>query len=296
MDLRQLRYFVAVTECGSISSAAVVLHVAPSAISRQMHRLEEHVGGALLKRSASGVELTDSGFVLLERARFILSEIESTTNDISTFSRGMRGTVRLAASASVGRTLYVPLVQRFHVLYPQVQLALAESTTDEMLRSLATGTLDLGIVSEPEPQENLVLTPLMREDTVLMCPVGHPLCKRKSIPARDLPEMPIITASGLRRIFEERYGALRPKIQIDGGSSTAELTRSGVGYAVIPQSALKTSDIWHGLQGIPIRGLGITRMLASVKGRPVSLPARALRSAVEELMAQRVAEKLFLPA
>lgn len=295
MDLRQLRYFVAVADSGSISAAAVVLHIAQSAVSRQMLRLEDQVGGALFRRSIAGVELTDSGHLLLERARFILREVESATSDVATFSRGMRGTVRVAAPASAGRVLYVPLVKRFHAQYPQVQLELSEGTTDEMLRSLAIGTLDLGLVTEVEPRDDIVLQPLLREEAVLLCPVGHPLCKRKSIAARDLPQMPIIIAPGLRRIYEERYGALRPIVQIHSGNPAAELTRLGVGHAVVPRSALGTSDVWRGLQGIPVRGLETTRMLAWSKGRPASLATRALRVAVEELVSQGIAEKVFLP-
>ncbi|MBR1159464.1 LysR family transcriptional regulator [Bradyrhizobium elkanii] len=295
MDLRQLRYFVSVADSGSISAAAVILHVAQSAVSRQILRLEDEVGGVLFQRSITGVELTETGHVLLERARFILREIESATNDVSTYSRGMRGTVRMAAPASAGRVLYVPLVQRFHAQFPQVQLELSEGTTDEMLRSLAAGTLDLGLVTEVDPREDVMLKPLLREEAVLLAPVGNPLSKRKSIVARDLPKLPIIIAPGLRRIFEERYGALRPVVQIHSSNPAAELTRSGVGYAVVPKSALSTPDVWRGLQGVPVRGLNTTRMMAWGKGRPASLAARALRAAVEQLVCQRIEEKIFLP-
>lgn len=295
MDLRQLRYFVAVADSGSISAAALVLHVAQSAVSRQMLRLEDQVGGVLLQRSVAGVELTESGHMLLERARFILREIESATNDVSTFSSGMRGTVRMAAPASAGRVLYVPLVQRFHAQFPHVQLELAEGTTDEMLRSLAVGTLDLALVTDAAPREDIVLKPILREETVLMTPVGSPLSKRKSINARDLSQMPVIVAPGLRRIFEQRYGALRPIVQIHSSGPAAELTRSSVGCAVVPKSALSTPEAWRGLHGVPVRGLNVTRMLAWSKGRPASLAARAFRTAVEELVCQRIQEKMFLP-
>jgi DNA-binding transcriptional LysR family regulator len=256
-----------------------------------MLRLEEEVGGVLFQRSIAGVKLTESGHLLLERARFILGEIESATNDVSTFSRGMRGTVRMAAPASAGRALYVPLVQRFHAQFPQVQIELSDSTTDEMLRSLAAGTLDLGLVTEADAREDVMVKPVWREEAVLLAPVGNPICKRKSIAARDLPQMPIIISPGLRRIFEDRYGALRPIVQIHSSNPAAELTRSGVGYAVVPKSALSTC----GLQGVPVRGLNITRMIAWGKGRPASLAARALRAEVEQLVCQRIEEKMFLP-
>jgi LysR family nitrogen assimilation transcriptional regulator len=295
MDLRQLRYFVTVADCGSISAAAAVLHVAQSAVSRQMLRLEDQVGGVLFQRSVAGVELTDSGHLLLERARFILREVESATNDVSTFSRGMRGTVRMASPASAGRVLYVPLVRRFHAQFPQVQLELAEGTTDEILHSVVIGTIDLGLVTEVGSRDDVVVKPILREETVLVSPVGSPVSKRKSIAARDLAKLPVINAPGLRRVFQQRHGTLNPIVQIHSSAPAAELTRSGVGYAVIPKSALSTSDVWRGLQGVPVRGLDITRMLVWGKGRPASLAARAFRDAVEELIQQGIQEKMFLP-
>lgn len=295
MDLRQLRYFVAVADSGSISAAAVTLNVAQSAVSRQMLRLEDEVGGLLFQRSIAGTELTESGQLLLERARFILREIESATIDVSTFSREMRGTVRMAAPASAGRVLYVPLIERFYAQFPRVQLELAESTTDEMLRSLVTGGLDLGLVTDADPRGDVVLKPILREETVLLSPVGDPLSKRRSIAARDLAQMPIIIAPGMRRIFEKRYGTLHPIVQIHSSGPAAELTRSGVGYAVVPKSALGTPDMWHGLKGVPVGGFEIVRMLAWAKGRPASLAARAFRTAIEDLVSQNIAKKMFLP-
>jgi LysR family nitrogen assimilation transcriptional regulator len=293
MDLRQLRYFVTVAESGSISAAALLLHVAQSAVSRQMKTLEEDVGGELFHRSVAGVSLTDSGAMLLERARFILREVESAANDVSTFSRGMRGVVRMAAPASVGRALYVPAVPAFHQQYPQVQLELSESPTDDVLHRLLTGTLDVGIVSNPTAQENLVFEPLVQEETVLLCPPGSPLAKRRSIAAAKLRSEPIIISAGLRRIYAERYGDFRPSVQIDGGGATERLTLAGVGYAVFPRSTISTSDVLTNLIAVPIDGFEIRRMVATARGRPASLAVRAFRAAIQEQFERSVAEGVF---
>jgi LysR family nitrogen assimilation transcriptional regulator len=293
MDLRQLRYFVTVAESGSISAAAQLLHVAQSAISRQMKTLEEDVGGELFRRSVAGVALTDSGTMLLERARFILREVESAANDVSTFSQGMRGVVRMAAPASVGRALYVPTVPQFRKQYPHVQLELSESPTDDVLHRLLTGTLDLGIVSNPGAQENLTFTPLIQEETVLLCPPGSPLSRRRSVAAARLRSEPIIISAGLRRIYAERYGDFRPAVQIDGGGATVRLTMAGAGYAVFPRSTISTSDVLANLVAVPIDGFDISRMMAAAKGRPASLAVRAFRAAIEAQFARCVADGVF---
>jgi DNA-binding transcriptional LysR family regulator len=293
MDLRRLRYFVTVAESGSISAAAVLLHVAQSAVSRQMKTLEEDVGGELFHRSVAGVALTDSGAMLLERARFILREVESAANDVSTFSRGVRGVVRMAAPASVGRALYVPTVPAFRKQYPQVQLELSESPTDDVLHRLLTGSLDLGIVSNPVAQENLIFEPLVHEETILLCLPGSPLAKERSVAAARLRSEPIIISAGLRRIYAERYGDFRPAVQIDGVGATERLILAGVGYAVFPHSTISTSDVLTNLVAVPIKGFDIQRMIATARGRPASLAVRAFRAAIQEQFERCVSEGVF---
>jgi LysR family nitrogen assimilation transcriptional regulator len=290
MDFKQLRYFVTVAESGSISAAAQLLHVAQSAVSRQMKTLEEKVGGELFERSVAGVALTDSGAMLLERARFILREVENAANDVSTFSRGMRGVVRMAAPASVSRALYGSTVPGFLRQYPNVQLELSESPTDDVLHRLLTGSLDLGIVSDAGPQESLALVPLIREQTVLLCPPRSAPAQRRAIPAARLRTMPIVISAGLRRIYAERHGDFRPAVQIDGVATTVQLVLAGAGYAVFPRSTTSTSDVLARLVAVPIQGFTISRMLASAKGRPASLVVRAFRAAIEAEF-QRCAEQ-----
>jgi LysR family nitrogen assimilation transcriptional regulator len=296
MDLRQLRYFVTVAETGSISAAAAMLHVAQSAISRQMRRLEEDVGGELFLRSIAGTALTDSGHMLLERARFILREVESAASDVASFSRDIRGTVRMAAPGSVGRALYAPTAREFRAQYPQVQLELSESNTGDVLQRLSAGLLDLGIVSDPGVHEHLAFTPLMREETVLLCPPGSPPAERKSVRVAELKKLPIIVPSGLRRIFQERFGEFRPAIQIDGVGATAQLTAAGMGYAVLPRSTVSTSDALGKLVAVPLEGFTISRHLATARGRPASLAARAFRAAIEAQVVRLVQAGLFSPA
>jgi len=303
MDLRQLRYFLAVAEKGSISAAAEALHVAQSAISRQMRLLEEDMGGLLFNRSIAGAELTDSGLMFLERARFILREVESATHDVSNFNRGMRGfnrdvrgTVRVSAAPTVGQAVYGRLAVDFRQRFPQVRLELTESPTEDALHRLSAGTIDMAIVSDPGNQEHIRFVSLMKQETVVFCLPGSRLAARPSVHARELRKLPIIISLGLRHSLEAQHGVMHPVIQIDGSEGAAHLTRADVGVAVMPRSVLRTSNFWQGLVAVPIREFSVTRMLAVAKGRPVSLAAKALHGAIEEQMAHCIAEGLFLPA
>ncbi|MEJ8846278.1 LysR family transcriptional regulator [Variovorax rhizosphaerae] len=303
MDLRQVRYFVTVAEKGSISAAAATLHVAQSAVSRQMRLLEEDMGGPLFNRSIAGVALTDSGLMFLERARFILREVESATQDVSNFNRGMRGfhrdvrgSVRMSAAPTIGQALHGRLALDFRARFPQVQLELTESWSEDALHRLSTGTIDMAIVSNPGNLEHIDFTPLMKQETAVFCLPGAKLATRSSVHARELRKLPIIISQGLRRSLEAQHGAMQPVIQMDGLEGIAQLTRAGIGVAVMPGSVLRTSNLWQGLVALRIQGFSVTRALAVAKGRPVSLAAKVFRGAIEEQVGHCIEEGLFLPA
>ena len=302
MDLRQIRYFLAVARTGSISAAAALLHVAQSAVSRQIRLLEDNMGGPLFIRSIAGVELTDSGLMFLERARFILHEVQSATQDVFDFNRGMRGfnrdvrgTVRMSAAPTVGQALYGRTALDFRERFPRVRLELTESPTEDALHRLSAGTIDMAIVSDPGNQDHIHYTPLMKQEISIFCPSGSKLAARPSIHARELRKLPIIISLGLRHNLETQHGPVQPVIQIDGGEGAAQLARAGLGVVVMPSSVARTSTIWKGLVAVPIRNFSVTRMLAVAKGRPVSLAAKAFRDAFEEQMALCIGEGLFLP-
>ncbi len=302
MDLKQVRYFLTVAEKGSISAAASVLHVAQSAISRQVRLLEEELGGPLFHRSITGVALTDSGQMFMERARFILREVESATQDVSNFHRGIRGfhrdvrgSVRMSSAPTVGQALHGLLALDFRHRFPQVRLQLTESPTDDALHRLSAGIIDMAIVSDPGNQEHTLFTPLMQQEIALFCSPRSRLASRASVCAHELRKLPIIISVGLRHSLEAQHGAMQPVILIDGTEGAAQLARKDLGVAIMPSSVVRTSSIWQDLVAVPIRDFTVTRMLAVAKGRPLSLAARVFRSAIEQQIEQCIADGLFLP-
>lgn len=302
MDLRAVRYFVAVAEQRSISAAAAVLHVAQSAVSRQMRLLEGTLCGPLFVRSVTGVELTDSGVMFLERARFLLRELDSAAQDVSDFNRGLRGfnrdvrgTVRMSAAPTVGQALYGRTALDFRKRFPQVRLELTESPSEDALHRLSAGTIDMAITSNPGNQEHIRFTPLLEQEIAVFCLAGSKLADRPFVHARELRKLPVILSLGLRSSFEAQHGGIQPVIQIDSGESAAHLVRANAGVAVTTLSVARTSGTWRGLVAVPVRGFSVTRMLAVAKGRPVSTAARAFRGAIEEQVAACVGEGLFLP-
>jgi DNA-binding transcriptional LysR family regulator len=282
LDLRQLRYFVCVAERGSISGAAPALHVAQSAVSRQMRLLEEELGAPLFERSVTGARPTEAGALLLDRARFLLAEVESTVDDVSRLHKEVKGTVRLAAPSSIGHLLYFRIVDACMERFPSVQLEFTESPTESVLSGLLTGSLDLGVVTEPLPQPHLELSPLLQEGTVLVCRSEDPLAKRKRIHAKALSKLPVIISGGLRRIMRQRFEYLEPVVQLDGVLPALQLSAAGKGHAVLPESAALGHLCQFGLVSIPIQDFRIARFIATSRGRPTSMAVRALTTILRE--------------
>src|SRR4051812_19334417 len=132
MDLRQLRYFIAVAERGGFAAAASTLNVAQSALSRHVKELEHELGGKLFERGARGVSVTESGKVLLARGRWLLGTIDDIKAEVRTENREPSGTVRLGAPSSLAEILYAPFAQLFVKRFPRVRLELSEGLTDGM--------------------------------------------------------------------------------------------------------------------------------------------------------------------
>ncbi len=155
MDLRQLRYFIAVAERGGFGAAASSVNVAQSALSRHIKELEYELGGALLTRTARGVAVTESGKVLLERGRWLLGLVEDIKAEVRTENREPSGTVRLGAPPSLGEVFYPPLAQLVVERLPRVSLELSEGLTELASDRLLRGQLDLGILTSPLPNDHL---------------------------------------------------------------------------------------------------------------------------------------------
>ena len=147
MDLRQLRYFVAVAERGGFAAAASALNVAQSALSRHVKELERELGGALLERGARGVSATESGKVLMTRGRWLLGLIDDVKAEVRTENREPSGTVRLGAPSSLGDIFYAPLARLIAKRFPRVRLELSEGLTEAMCDRLLAKLLGCALLA-----------------------------------------------------------------------------------------------------------------------------------------------------
>ena len=146
MELRQLRYFVAIVDHGSLSRAALVLHVAQPALTQQIHQLEEELGAQLLHRSAQGVLATDAGKIFYEHAQAILKQVGDAKSAVMQSTSRPTGTVALGIPQSVSGALALPLLVAVRETYPEITLQLTEELSGNLFEQLRSGRVNLAVL------------------------------------------------------------------------------------------------------------------------------------------------------
>jgi LysR family transcriptional regulator, transcription activator of glutamate synthase operon len=245
MELRQLRYLVALAEELNFTRAAANEHVAQPALSQQIRRLEEEVGLALVERTTRHVALTDAGQLLVVRARRVLSELEAAATELEAV-RGMNtGHVTIGAMHTMGPIdLSLPLAL-FHDRHPDVGLTVREYSSEEMAEMLRIDELDLAFLSVTERVEahGLGLHQLVSEELVVLLPVDHRLSGRRQVRMTELADEQFISFREGARLREllfgaGRYAGFEPRVTLESNESrrVRRLVSRGLGVAILPRS------------------------------------------------------------
>jgi len=277
MDLRQLRYFIAVAERGGFAAAASTLNVAQSALSRHVKELEHELGGKLLERGARGVSVTESGKVLLARGRWLLGTIDDIKAEVRTENREPSGTVRLGAPPSMAEILYAPFAKLFVKRFPRVRLEMSEGLTEGLSDRLLRGELDLAIVTSPQPNDHLDYEVLVVEQVFLIGPPRDPLLKRGKLTQKEFGNLP----SAILPLSRSPFPSTVPSsLRVDASLPLKRIVAAGLGYGLLPFSGIHEEVAAGTLSAALLPWMGADRVLAQPRGRPVS---RATREAVTVL-------------
>jgi DNA-binding transcriptional LysR family regulator len=201
IELRHLRYFLAVAETLHFSKAAERLGIAQPPLSRQIRLLEERLGHRLFDRTTRGVKLTLAGQLLAERARSTIEKIQDDLAQVRRLGRGEEGTLTVGFSGSVMFTELPAAIQSYRRRYPKVELRLRELVTSAQISALLDGIIDLAFLRDGDPTEGIRMTTVLEEPYVAVLPDGHPLAAKRSLRVRDLRDEPFI-------FFARRMGPL----------------------------------------------------------------------------------------
>lgn len=243
MELRQLVYFEAVARHRHFTRAAEELHVAQSALSHQVRRLEHELGVELLRRTTRSVEPTDAGELVLARARTVITETAALRSELDGLRGLLRGRVTIGALLFGGALDIPAILATFTARYPGVEVGLREGTARRMTQMLADGSLDLAFALEAVQPEGLERLELSNEElTVAMSP-AHPLAGVGPLPVAELVDQPLIAfqpGSSTRQVLDWALAAagVRPRIALEANdfALVRSLVSRGLGLAVLPQS------------------------------------------------------------
>ena len=241
MDLRQLRYFLAVAEAGNISRAAKKIFLTQPALSRQIKALEGEIGLCLLERQAHSIRLTPAGEALVREGRELLQHAEQAVERVRGVGRGLRLRVGYAPSLAAG--ILSPAVENFTQTHPNAKVELFDLSTAEMLAGLENDKLDVVVTVEQERNtRDLKWTPLVRVPFHLAVNGNHPLARRQKVTVAELAREPLVAYC--QRDYPEYWDMLngwlrehqqRPRIsgEYDGVNSLMAAVEAGLGVAIV---------------------------------------------------------------
>lgn len=206
VDLRQLRYFVAVAEELHFSRAAVRLNLAQSALSSQIRQLEREIGGPLLSRSTRRVELTPAGESLLESAREVLAAADDALTQARALARGETGALVIGSLGPAPGGLLAPLLHRFGERHPDVRVEVRAFDFSDTLAGLREKHVDLAFLYAPLEEADLEMVPLITEQRVVVLPQNHRLARRREIRPADLADEVFVTQpSSVPQIWRDHW-------------------------------------------------------------------------------------------
>lgn len=246
MELRQLYYFVRVARKEHVTKAAEELHVAQSAVSRQIHQLEEELGVKLFAQKGRNLQLTPVGQLFLKRAEVILSDLERAVIEIHEFLDPEKGEIRLGFPHSLGTSLIPQVVAAFRKQHPNVKFRFKQGMYPSLIRDMVKGEIDLAFISPfPDDHEFVCGEVVLTEELYAILPPGHHLSLKESIELNELENETFVLFSegySLRPIVWEacREAGFTPKIGFEGEETDTirGLVAAGMGVSLLPEMAL----------------------------------------------------------
>ncbi len=294
LELRHLRYFVAVAEELHFGRAAQRLGMAQPPLSQQIQRLEQIIGARLFERTSRRVQLTDAGSALLPDARRLLAGAEAALLAARRAGRGEQGELRVAFAATVMFLALPEIIRAFRDRFPGVHLDLREMPTGPQLAGIKAGEIDIGFVREPEPDPELDIVTVMREPLRIAVPKGHPLASRATISVRHLADEPFVLfpaelAPGLHAQVMAlcRAAGFTPRVVEESRElyTSVSLVEAGIGVSILPASVEKLG--WRGVRYRAIPSASAETRIAAAwrkdRGRPV---VEAFMGVVQEKVAE----------
>jgi DNA-binding transcriptional LysR family regulator len=288
-DVSTLSLLIAVAENGSLSKTSQKLHLAVGAMSKRVADLEALVGAKLFFRHSRGLTLTAAGHSMVQNARDILFAVDRMHADISQFSRGLKGRVRIGANTSAV-TQYLPEeLSAFARRFPAIDIDLEELVSDDIVKKVTDGRADVGIFSKTVSHGQLETFPYRNEQLCLVAPPRHPAARRQRMLLEDALDSDFIAleqGSSLLNLLSAQAGSrLKISVQVRSFDAMCRMVQTGLGVGVLPQQAALVHAKSMAIKVVPLGNDWARREL--VLGiRSLQALTAAARSMVDHLIAK----------
>jgi len=271
MDVKQLKYFVTIVDCGGFSQASRQLNIAQPALSQQISRLEYEVGAPLFIRSSQGVSPTPKGVTLYRHAKFILRQIDQALLSARATAAEISGRVTLGLPPTTICQVGTQIVERLQRRYPGILLHVVEALSGSLQSQAAAGELDLAVLFTAGAIPKWRSEELLREELFLVYPVESRMfpSEVRSVNLRDLADVPLILPSpqhGLRRRIDLEFERINlnivPVAEVDSLPVLMKLLLRGLGATIKPHAAVNVhgSALASQWRCLPFRDVSLTRI------------------------------------
>ena len=293
LNLDQLGAFAAVVELGSFSAAAERLQVTQPAVSLQVRQLEKRLGTLLVERVGRRARPTAAGAALLPHVALIDDAVAAALDAIGAHAEGAAGRVRLGTGATACIFLLPPVLRELRRRFPELELTVTTGNTAEIVKAVDDNTIDLALVTLPAAGRALLVTPVIDDAFVAVAPRGTALPARVS--AAALAKQPLLLfepGGNTRRITDAWFArsgvALKPAMSLGSVEAIKELVAAGLGWAVLPQMAVRKEQARGSLAVAPLapklkRTLALVVRRDKRLQRPLAEAMRAIEALGSEL-------------
>lgn len=272
MELRHLRYFIAVAEELSFRRAAARLHIAAPPLSVQINKLELEIGAELFAREGRGIRLTDAGRTFLVHARKTLAEADRAIIAARQSANGEIGELAIGHNMPAGFRVFPEVVPDFKRKWPQVRLTFHHLNVGQQLERLRRGTLDVGVAWLPGPLDDLDVHELLVEPVIAVLHKDHPLAHASSVSVRDLGDEPLILLSrqmdpetfrDIQNMFAREKASMNIAYELENSVAMINFVAMGAGVSLLPAYTRSIRQ-----DGVVYRDLappGMSKTLAMIK-------------------------------
>ena len=292
MNLRSLRYFLTVTEHGSITRAAAALRITQPSLTQHLRHLEDHFGLPLFMRHGRGVILTEAGKTLRLRAEILIDQIDSLPGELESSQATPRGMLTVGMPISWSELVTYPVIERFRREHPAVHVKLEVNASEALAERMNRNEMQIAVLLATDEQDNIRTSALVEDDLFLLGPAGSELKQLGEIALGNLSAYPMILPLNLTmvmrrltRALADAGGSLESTMEVPS-TNILPLIARGLGYTILSACALPRGASAEDFDAIPIKSASMTWALAT----PMNRPKTAAVSVFEKMVREQVAE------